>query len=195
MPCPGEPDYSNSFDVFIRGEEIISGAQRIHDPELLVGACPTGGEGAALVRAGRSKAGCCTAAPQAAPHQGAAAGSLLVLLPTCLTRPLPSTPPHHPPPPPKERANACGVDVESIKAYVDSFRVGAPPHGGCGVGLERVVRARLQGAGGVWGACARAACTGGPAAGTSQGGRGGRRRARGAGAWGLLPSTGLNPSP
>jgi aspartyl/asparaginyl-tRNA synthetase len=37
MPCPGEPDYSNSFDVFIRGEEIISGAQRIHDPELLVG--------------------------------------------------------------------------------------------------------------------------------------------------------------
>ncbi|KAI8471261.1 MAG: hypothetical protein J3K34DRAFT_417622 [Monoraphidium minutum] len=74
MPCPGEPDYSNSFDVFVRGEEIISGAQRIHDPELLV-----------------------------------------------------------------ERATACGVDVESIKAYVDSFRVGAPPHGGCGVGLERVV--------------------------------------------------------
>lgn len=74
MPYPNEPDYSNSFDVFIRGEEIISGAQRIHDPELLV-----------------------------------------------------------------ERANACGVDVESIKAYVDSFRVGAPPHGGCGVGLERVV--------------------------------------------------------
>ncbi|GBF98768.1 hypothetical protein Rsub_11174 [Raphidocelis subcapitata] len=74
MPCPDDPDYSNSFDVFIRGEEIISGAQRIHDPELLV-----------------------------------------------------------------ERATACGVDVESIKAYVDSFRAGAPPHGGCGVGLERVV--------------------------------------------------------
>lgn len=33
------------------------------------------------------------------------------------------------------------MDVESIKSYVDSFRVGAPPHGGCGVGLERVVRA------------------------------------------------------
>lgn len=39
MPCLGEPDYSNSFDVFIRGEEIISGAQRIHDPDLLVGEC------------------------------------------------------------------------------------------------------------------------------------------------------------
>jgi aspartyl-tRNA synthetase len=37
MPCPDDPSYSNSFDVFIRGEEIISGAQRIHDPELLTG--------------------------------------------------------------------------------------------------------------------------------------------------------------
>jgi hypothetical protein len=35
MPCPDDPAYSNSFDVFIRGEEIISGAQRVHDPELL----------------------------------------------------------------------------------------------------------------------------------------------------------------
>lgn len=24
MPCPSNPDYSNSFDIFIRGEEIIS---------------------------------------------------------------------------------------------------------------------------------------------------------------------------
>eukprot|EP00951_Prasinocladus_malaysianus_P000613 scaffold4364_cov31-Prasinocladus_malaysianus.AAC.1 len=35
MPCPDDDRYSNSFDIFIRGEEIISGAQRIHDPELL----------------------------------------------------------------------------------------------------------------------------------------------------------------
>ncbi len=28
--------YSNSFDVFLRGEEIISGAQRVHDAALLV---------------------------------------------------------------------------------------------------------------------------------------------------------------
>lgn len=26
---------SNSYDMFMRGEEIMSGAQRIHDPELL----------------------------------------------------------------------------------------------------------------------------------------------------------------
>lgn len=37
MPCPDDPRYSNSFDVFIRGEEIISGAQRIHEHELLTG--------------------------------------------------------------------------------------------------------------------------------------------------------------
>jgi hypothetical protein len=37
MPCPDDDKYSNSFDVFIRGEEIISGAQRIHDAELLTG--------------------------------------------------------------------------------------------------------------------------------------------------------------
>ncbi len=26
---------SNSYDMFMRGEEILSGAQRIHDPDLL----------------------------------------------------------------------------------------------------------------------------------------------------------------
>ena len=28
--------YANSYDIFIRGEEVTSGAQRIHDPELLL---------------------------------------------------------------------------------------------------------------------------------------------------------------
>lgn len=37
MPAPDDPTVSNSFDVFIRGEEIISGAQRVHDPTLLAG--------------------------------------------------------------------------------------------------------------------------------------------------------------
>eukprot|EP00877_Chromochloris_zofingiensis_P010012 jgi/Chrzof1/5264/Cz15g19140.t1 len=74
MPCADDSNYSNSFDVFMRGEEIISGAQRVHEPELLA-----------------------------------------------------------------ERAEACGVPVDSIQPYVDSFKLGAPPHGGCGVGLERVV--------------------------------------------------------
>jgi len=73
MPAPDDPNYSNSFDIFIRGEEIISGAQRVHDPKML-----------------------------------------------------------------EERAVACGVPVDQIQAYLDSFKYGAPPHGGCGVGLERV---------------------------------------------------------
>ncbi|XP_004498802.1 aspartate--tRNA ligase 2, cytoplasmic-like [Cicer arietinum] len=74
MPCYDNPEYSNSFDVFIRGEEIISGAQRVHVPEFL-----------------------------------------------------------------EQRAEACDIEVKTISAYIDSFRYGAPPHGGFGVGLERVV--------------------------------------------------------
>ncbi|XP_044268889.1 aspartate--tRNA ligase, cytoplasmic [Tribolium madens] len=35
MPDPETPRSSNSYDMFMRGEEILSGAQRIHDPELL----------------------------------------------------------------------------------------------------------------------------------------------------------------
>ncbi|KAG9508836.1 Aspartate--tRNA ligase, cytoplasmic, partial [Fragariocoptes setiger] len=36
MPDAQNPRYSNSYDMFMRGEEIMSGAQRIHDPELLI---------------------------------------------------------------------------------------------------------------------------------------------------------------
>lgn len=35
MPDPENEMYSNSYDMFMRGEEILSGAQRIHDPEYL----------------------------------------------------------------------------------------------------------------------------------------------------------------
>jgi len=35
MPDPLNPMYSNSYDMFMRGEEILSGAQRIHDPKFL----------------------------------------------------------------------------------------------------------------------------------------------------------------
>jgi len=35
MPDSDDGKYSNSYDMFMRGEEILSGAQRIHDPELL----------------------------------------------------------------------------------------------------------------------------------------------------------------
>ncbi|KAL3148286.1 hypothetical protein ABBQ38_013752 [Trebouxia sp. C0009 RCD-2024] len=74
MPSPHNSQYSNSFDVFIRGEEIISGAQRIHEPKLLT-----------------------------------------------------------------ERAKALGIPVDTIQTYIDSFKYGAVPHGGAGVGMERVV--------------------------------------------------------
>jgi len=74
MPDPENEMYSNSYDMFMRGEEILSGAQRIHDPEYLT-----------------------------------------------------------------ERVKACGVNPEDIKSYIDSFRYGCPPHGGGGIGLERVL--------------------------------------------------------
>lgn len=35
MPDPENPKWSNSYDMFMRGEEILSGAQRIHDPDYL----------------------------------------------------------------------------------------------------------------------------------------------------------------
>lgn len=35
MPDPNNEKYSNSYDMFMRGEEILSGAQRIHDPNFL----------------------------------------------------------------------------------------------------------------------------------------------------------------
>jgi aspartyl-tRNA synthetase len=35
MPAPEDNRYSNSYDMFMRGEEILSGAQRIHEPNLL----------------------------------------------------------------------------------------------------------------------------------------------------------------
>ena len=74
MPCPDDSRYSNSYDLFLRGEEICSGAQRVHDPDLL-----------------------------------------------------------------EEVIASKGVPLEPLKHYVDSMRHGMPPHGGGGVGLERVV--------------------------------------------------------
>ena len=35
MLDPNDPNYTNSYDFFMRGEEITSGAQRVHDPVML----------------------------------------------------------------------------------------------------------------------------------------------------------------
>ena len=35
MPDPKDDRYTNSFDIFVRGQEIISGGQRIHDAKML----------------------------------------------------------------------------------------------------------------------------------------------------------------
>ena len=35
MPDPNNDKWSNSYDMFMRGEEILSGAQRIHNPDFL----------------------------------------------------------------------------------------------------------------------------------------------------------------
>ncbi len=74
MPAHDDDRYTNSYDVFLRGEEITSGAQRIHDVALLI-----------------------------------------------------------------ERAKAHQIPLDSLAPYIDSFRFGAYPHGGAGIGLERVV--------------------------------------------------------
>jgi nondiscriminating aspartyl-tRNA synthetase len=36
MPDPDDARYSNSYDIFIRGQEICSGAQRCHDPDMVL---------------------------------------------------------------------------------------------------------------------------------------------------------------
>lgn len=35
MPDPADPRLSNSFDIFLRGEEILSGGQRLHSAAAL----------------------------------------------------------------------------------------------------------------------------------------------------------------
>ncbi|KAL1865949.1 hypothetical protein VTK73DRAFT_4955 [Phialemonium thermophilum] len=74
---PGGPQVTNAFDFFLRGQEILSGGQRINDPDEL-----------------------------------------------------------------EARIRAKGIDPSSagIKEYVDVFRqAGVPPHGGGGIGLDRII--------------------------------------------------------
>jgi aspartyl-tRNA synthetase len=39
-----------------------------------------------------------------------------------------------------KQAMAQKVDVAKLKFYLDAFRYGMPPHGGCGVGVDRIVQ-------------------------------------------------------
>lgn len=43
-----------------------------------------------------------------------------------------------------QQAQEKGVDLASISRYLDNFRYGCPPHGGFGLGIERVI-AKLLG--------------------------------------------------
>lgn len=63
----------------MRGEEILSGAQRIHDPIFLA-----------------------------------------------------------------EKMREKGVEPDSVKSYVDAFKMGCAPHAGGGIGLERVLMLFLK---------------------------------------------------
>lgn len=71
MPDPENKELSNSYDFFMRGEEILSGAQRIHDPKFLI-----------------------------------------------------------------ERMKLVGIDPTTMSGYIDAFKLGAPPHGGGGIGMS-----------------------------------------------------------
>lgn len=73
MPDPDDPRYTNSFDIFMRGQEILSGGQRIHDANFL-----------------------------------------------------------------EKNMKDKGMKPESMLEYIEGFRWGAPPHAGCGIGLERL---------------------------------------------------------
>ena len=79
MPDHQDDKVTNSFDIFLRGQEILTGGQRIHDPKLL-----------------------------------------------------------------EEKMLAQGVDPASMDEYMEGFRLGAPPHAGAGIGLERLVMLILE---------------------------------------------------
>jgi nondiscriminating aspartyl-tRNA synthetase len=74
MPDSKNEAASNSFDIFVRGQEIISGGQRIHLPEMLEG-----------------------------------------------------------------NLHKLHIETKGLEDYLESFRLAAPAHAGCGIGLERFV--------------------------------------------------------
>ncbi|MDD5416549.1 MAG: aspartate--tRNA(Asn) ligase [Candidatus Aenigmarchaeota archaeon] len=43
-----------------------------------------------------------------------------------------------------KQVKAQKVTAEKIKFYLDAFRYGMPPHGGCGIGIDRIVQQLLE---------------------------------------------------
>ncbi|KAK7736679.1 aspartate--tRNA ligase dps1 [Cytospora paraplurivora] len=76
---PDNPKWTNSFDIFIRGQEVCSGGQRIHDAVKL-----------------------------------------------------------------RENMRASGLSEDGMEDYLKAFDFGAPPHGGAGLGLERILAWSLE---------------------------------------------------
>jgi nondiscriminating aspartyl-tRNA synthetase len=76
---PSEAPFSRGFDLLFRGLEINSGAQRIHDYDMLV-----------------------------------------------------------------EKIKSRGLDPAKFSFYLQAFKYGMPPHGGCSTGLERITAKMLE---------------------------------------------------
>ncbi|KLU83685.1 aspartyl-tRNA synthetase [Magnaporthiopsis poae ATCC 64411] len=74
-----DPKWTNSFDVFLRGQEIGTGGQRIHDVEVL-----------------------------------------------------------------RRSMTDAGITEDGLQEYLAAFEAGAPPHGGAGLGLERIITFMLE---------------------------------------------------
>jgi ergosteryl-3beta-O-L-aspartate synthase len=79
MPDQYDPTVTNGFDIFLRGQEILSGGQRIHDAEFLL-----------------------------------------------------------------KRLDEAKIERASMEEYIQGFEFGAPPHGGGGIGLERMTMLLLN---------------------------------------------------
>ncbi|CAD6974506.1 unnamed protein product [Tilletia controversa] len=79
MPDKDDPKWTNSFDFFLRGQEILTGGQRIHQLKKL-----------------------------------------------------------------EKAMERNGVEPSDMAEYCEAFQFGAPPHGGAGIGLERLLMLLLQ---------------------------------------------------
>lgn len=107
--------------MFMRGEEILSGAQRIHDAQLLTERATHHQIGEEM----QQSAFCLPLLAFGGNYNSTTLKGLwlskqglfiiinaLIFLSPC-------------------------ADLEKIKSYIDSFRYGAPPHGGGGIGAYR----------------------------------------------------------